>query len=72
MTDAKDPRFVDTNVWIYANIVEAPFHAERESGTPSAPGKAGRSLEVEFLYPVSASDSPELRVMGESVREGRR
>ncbi len=32
--------------------------------TPSAPGKAGRRLEVKVLYPERDSDLPGPRVMG--------
>ena len=34
--------------------------------------KPVEELEVEFLYPLSASNSPAPRVMDESVREGSR
>ena len=44
-TMAADPLFVDTNVLVYANVLEAPFH-ERALGAIHAARQAGRSLWI--------------------------
>lgn len=42
---AVDPLFVDTNVLVYANVLEAPLHA-RALGAIHAARQAGRSLWI--------------------------